>query len=636
MGNALVIVANSAVAAAKVRIARAHGGTVLVAPPSVARDIGALDLKRYWVEAPGSGDRRAAGARGSLSNDVFEALRLAATPFDEIRFDARSGAGAVVCTEAKSGGLRLGARLVVELEPGDETLGAPRVLGESIEDRLALATVRVALRDCDAVEGDELAKSSLQAAGWELARVSPTPAWPAEDPPGVTAVVTYYNLGEWLPACIASLRAQTVPVEIIIIDDGSRPEQSAIADAEAARDPSIRVVHQANAGLPAARNRGAAEASHELVTMVDADNTMRPRLVERLRDALRVRPEASWACPAFHSFDDATGKTVFNFGPAEFCEDVALLRNVVGDGCALYRKSALDAVGGFGLDYTYHPDWHFWLRAFEAGLSGAAVPEILFDYRERSDSMLRAMTPLSGIFSRTELVRFHPRLLAKYAQELSRLQAAEVLAEYAHQRWLGKTARDAEVALLHGDVAALREDGLRLEVELRESRTAAELIASRARELERELPELRDYAKNLETQLGEARRYVGVLEEKNVQAEKSLAASHLQANSALAAAAHKLESTQAKLEGTQAKLDSSRAECDLTQLKLLAALQRANAAELATNDSEIAKNQALADLAEMSRSGAVRASRLLSATNPTAHRAAGELINALLRLTGRR
>jgi len=598
MKIALVALQDAADIEARLSRARARGEVELIAPPALAGH-----GRGRWPAREGLGDRRAPGVRDMPANEVFEALRASGTVWDEIRFDAKSGAGVVVCAEAKSGGIRLAKRLVIEVEAGDEQLSAPRALGESIDDRVALSAVRMALRDCDAVEGDSAAIAGLRAAGWELAREVPAPGWGADEARGVTAVVTYYNLGRWLPACIASLRAQTVPVEIVIVDDGSTPEQAAVADAEVAKDPAIRLVRQANAGLPAARNRGAQEASHDLVLMVDADNTMRPRLVERLREALRVRPDAGWACPAFHSYDDATGATAFNYGPAELCNEVVLLRNVIGDGCALYRRSALQAAGGFGLDYTPHPDWHFWLRAFEAGLSGAAVPEILFDYRERGDSMLRGMTPLAMAFSRTELVRMHPRLLARDAETISRLEAAEIVAEHAHRRWLGSSDRDGEVAALVRELSALRAYTTKVEQDLQASQQRTAAVEQSLSKVESQLPQFRDYVAKLERDLMSLRGYSESLEREVAQRD--------------------------------VQLQAARADSEVAQLKALAAMQRAHAAELARNESEIANSERAAAFEEMSRSSAVRASRLLAAANPAAHRAVGALVTRLLRWSGR-
>jgi hypothetical protein len=73
----------------------------------------------------------------------------------------------------------------------------------------------------------------------------------------LTVVVPVYNVRPWLPACVDSLLAQTCrEMEILLVDDGSTDESGALCDAYARENPSVRVVHQANAGLSGARNTG--------------------------------------------------------------------------------------------------------------------------------------------------------------------------------------------------------------------------------------------------------------------------------------------------------------------------------------------------------------------------------------------
>ena len=60
------------------------------------------------------------------------------------------------------------------------------------------------------------------------------------------------------------------------------------------------------------------------------------------------------------------------------------------NGAALVRRSAVEAVGGW--DETMRDgleDWDFWITLVERGYRGDIIPEILFRYRQRQDSMSR-------------------------------------------------------------------------------------------------------------------------------------------------------------------------------------------------------------------------------------------------------
>ncbi len=104
-----------------------------------------------------------------------------------------------------------------------------------------------------------------------------------------SVIVPVYNVAEYLPACMDSLLRQTcADWEIILVDDGSTDGQSpALCDAYAAAHPElVRVIHQANGGLGAARNTGIAAARGDYLLFVDSDDTLEPQTLERLSACL--------------------------------------------------------------------------------------------------------------------------------------------------------------------------------------------------------------------------------------------------------------------------------------------------------------------------------------------------------------
>lgn len=80
--------------------------------------------------------------------------------------------------------------------------------------------------------------------------------------PEISMIVPVYNVEQYLPAALDSLRAQTCPDwEAILVDDGSPDGCGALCDAAARQDARFRVIHQKNAGVGAARNAGLAAAA---------------------------------------------------------------------------------------------------------------------------------------------------------------------------------------------------------------------------------------------------------------------------------------------------------------------------------------------------------------------------------------
>ncbi len=106
----------------------------------------------------------------------------------------------------------------------------------------------------------------------------------------LTVIIPVYKTELTLDRCIESVLGQEVSgdMEVILVDDGSPDNCPALCDAWAERDSRIRVVHQQNRGLGAARNAGLDIATGEYVTFVDSDDYLAadtyPHLLKRLAE----------------------------------------------------------------------------------------------------------------------------------------------------------------------------------------------------------------------------------------------------------------------------------------------------------------------------------------------------------------
>ncbi|MBE7325507.1 glycosyltransferase family 2 protein [Nocardioides sp. Y6] len=95
--------------------------------------------------------------------------------------------------------------------------------------------------------------------------------------PTVGVVVPAWGVEQWLPATLDSLLAQTHTAwQAVVVDDGSPDRSGEIAEAYAARDDRIRVLHTDNGGLGAARNRGTALVEGDYLSFVDSDDVLPP------------------------------------------------------------------------------------------------------------------------------------------------------------------------------------------------------------------------------------------------------------------------------------------------------------------------------------------------------------------------
>lgn len=89
----------------------------------------------------------------------------------------------------------------------------------------------------------------------------------------ISAIIPIYNSEKYLIKCIESILQQDYQnFEVILVDDGSLDSCGRICDKYAERNKNIRVIHQENAGVSAARNAGLSMAQGDYVIFIDSDD----------------------------------------------------------------------------------------------------------------------------------------------------------------------------------------------------------------------------------------------------------------------------------------------------------------------------------------------------------------------------
>ena len=148
--------------------------------------------------------------------------------------------------------------------------------------------------------------------------------------PRISVIVPVYKVEQFLPACVQSILGQTfADFELILVDDGSPDGCGALCDAYAGQDGRVRVIHQKNGGLSAARNSGIAAATGEFLAFVDADDIVAPDYLEQLYCALRSSGADMALCAVEDVNEDGT--------PLEHPETSA----AYGSSCATRRGSSM-------------------------------------------------------------------------------------------------------------------------------------------------------------------------------------------------------------------------------------------------------------------------------------------------------
>ena len=164
----------------------------------------------------------------------------------------------------------------------------------------------------------------------------------------VSVIIPAYNAASHLAATLQSASAQTVrDLEIIVVDDGSDDETSAVGEALATLDDRIRIIRCANGGVARARNIGIEQSRGRFVAPLDADDLWHPRKLELQLDDFDERPDAGLVYNWFRRIDEVDRVIV---GPT--CPRVEgwvlhrhLLNNFIANGSTpLIRRELLDDV----------------------------------------------------------------------------------------------------------------------------------------------------------------------------------------------------------------------------------------------------------------------------------------------------
>lgn len=178
----------------------------------------------------------------------------------------------------------------------------------------------------------------------------------------VTVLIPSHDTAAYLRETLASALAQThPPAEVIVVDDGSRDDSVAIARACA----GVRVIEQENQGAAAARNAGLRVATGDFVVFLDSDDRLLPDAIATGLAAFAAHP----ACGFVYGTSRAIGPDGAVLprpprAPVTGASYRTLLEGeaLVPPSCAMFRRAAVEAVGGFRQEHFPTEDYDLYLR----------------------------------------------------------------------------------------------------------------------------------------------------------------------------------------------------------------------------------------------------------------------------------
>lgn len=198
----------------------------------------------------------------------------------------------------------------------------------------------------------------------------------------ISICIPVFNQAEYLADAIESALDQTVPCEIIVVNDGSTDNSLEIA--KYYEPKGVKVINQVNKGLPSARNTLIMNATGEYILFLDSDDILKENAVEVILRAIEATG-ADIVAPSFKTFGVMNEEVILN--PNTKLEDFKTA-NRIGYFSAI-KRSALLEVGGYSPRmYWGYEDFHLWFDLLRRGKTLVILTQVLVLYRTKEKSMI--------------------------------------------------------------------------------------------------------------------------------------------------------------------------------------------------------------------------------------------------------
>ncbi|MEJ0038441.1 MAG: glycosyltransferase [Gammaproteobacteria bacterium] len=208
------------------------------------------------------------------------------------------------------------------------------------------------------------------------------------DQPTVSVIIPSYNAAAYVGHAIESaFDSHGVPVEVIVIDDGSTDDTMKVLDGFGSR---IRVEKQTRGGPYRARNLGAKLARGEWLAFLDADDDWLPEKLSRQLE-LAAAQGVDFVYTDRFNFGDYGRTTERQSDSVKLWDgdvfEPLLQGNFITLSSVLMRKTAFERLGGFEIERRGVQDWDMWLRYSGSGGGAGLCREPLTRYRFHAEQM---------------------------------------------------------------------------------------------------------------------------------------------------------------------------------------------------------------------------------------------------------
>ena len=194
----------------------------------------------------------------------------------------------------------------------------------------------------------------------------------------VTIIITCYNQREYIAEAIQSALDQTVPCDIVVVDDGSSD-----GSGDVIMQFPVTYIRQSNKGVSEARNTAIRCSNTEYIFPLDGDDKIDPSTIEKC-----LLAEEDIVGTGMQTFGDYESTTLFKEYPN--LEDFKVYNSVTCS--ALFKKSMWQEVGGYDSAVHGYEDWDLWLRLANLGYTFRVIQEPLLFYRKHGISLVNTGT----------------------------------------------------------------------------------------------------------------------------------------------------------------------------------------------------------------------------------------------------
>lgn len=207
--------------------------------------------------------------------------------------------------------------------------------------------------------------------------------------PLISIIVPIYNVEDFLDECIESLINQTYKnIEIILINDGSTDNSAEICNFHAKTDKRIIVIHQKNAGVSNARNKGLVVAKGEYIGFVDSDDWLDHEMYEVMINSLLENKAQLCISTKYYIDNKIMSNANIKSETLNSIESIKklLLSNFTTSLCScLYNRNSID---GIYLNESIHfwEDFEYQFRVLCNIQTVATCNKSFYNYRQREGS----------------------------------------------------------------------------------------------------------------------------------------------------------------------------------------------------------------------------------------------------------